>query len=215
MKLITELTEQVEYLEESKKDGGKNLFITGPFMQYETPNRNGRIYPKNVMEKEVNRYKSEVMENSRAYGELNHPEGPTINLDRVCILIKELNMENDKKVYGKALVTETPSGNIVRGLMSSGANLGVSTRGLGSLKSRDDGINEVQDDFRLVTAADVVADPSAPAAFVKGIMENVEYFYNDKTGQFCEDVRQVVRRLSKRQIEERQTIFFENFLSRL
>jgi hypothetical protein len=215
MKLITELNENIEYLEESNKEGGKNLYITGPFMQYETANRNGRIYPKSVMEKEVNRYKREILENNRAYGELNHPQGPTINLDRVCILIKELNMENDKKVYGKALVTETPSGQIVKGLMSSGANLGVSTRGLGSLKARDDGINEVQDDFRLVTAADVVADPSAPAAFVQGIMENVDWLYNEQTGEWCENMQKEVKKLSRREIEENQLIFFENFLKSL
>lgn len=215
MKLITEINEHIECLEEVTKTGAKKLYMHGPFMQYETVNKNGRIYPRSVMEKEVNRYTNEIINSSRAYGELNHPQGPQINLDRVCIMIKELNMKDDGKVYGKALVTETPCGQIVKGLLESGANLGVSTRGLGSLKKTDNGIMEVQDDFRLVTAADVVADPSAPNAFVQGIMENVEWVLNDKTGEWVEDTQKEIRKLSKSQIEEKKLAFFEEFLRKL
>ena len=215
MKLITEINENIECLEEVTKTGSKKLYMHGPFMQYETVNKNGRIYPRSVMEKEVNRYTNEIINSSRAYGELNHPQGPQINLDRVCIMIKELDMKNDGKVYGKALVTETPCGQIVKGLLESGANLGVSTRGLGSLKKTDNGIMEVQDDFRLVTAADVVADPSAPSAFVQGIMENVEWVLNDKTGEWVEDTQKEIRKLSKSQIEEKKLAFFEEFLGKL
>lgn len=217
MKLITELNEDIEYKEEliDEATGKKNLYITGPFMQYETVNRNGRVYPKTVMEREVGRYKREIIENNRGYGELNHPTNATINLDKVCILIKELDFQNDKKVYGKALVTSTPCGQIVRGLMESGANLGVSTRGLGSLRKRSDGINEVQEDFRLVTAADVVADPSAPAAFVNGIMENVEWFFNEATGEWSQEVQQSIKKMSTSQISENKLRLFEGFMHRL
>jgi hypothetical protein len=215
MKLITELTEKVDYLEENTSTGGKALYITGPFMQYDTVNRNGRLYSKGVMEKEVHRYTRELINENRAYGELNHPKGPQIDLERVCILIKELNLQSDGKVYGKARVTETPKGQIVKGLMESGANLGVSSRGLGSLKENEKGIMEVQDDFRLVTASDVVADPSAPAAFVKGIMEGAEWLYNEETGEFIEDCKRNIKKKSRREIEEAQIEMFKAFLRKL
>lgn len=214
MKLITELTEQVEYIEEDVQ-GKKALYITGPFMQYGIKNRNGRVYPEHVMSKEVSRYSKDLIENNRAYGELNHPSGPQIDLERVCIIIKELKMQGDSIVWGKARVTETPKGQIVRGLMESGANLGVSSRGLGSLKENSKGIMEVQDDFRLVTASDVVADPSAPSAFVKGIMEGVEYFYNEETGELAETCKKTMKKYSKRQIEEAQVELFKKFLKSL
>jgi hypothetical protein len=215
MKLITELLEKVDYLEETTSSGSKALYITGPFMQYDTVNRNGRLYSKGVMEKEVHRYTRELINENRAYGELNHPKGPQIDLERVCILIKELNIQSDGKVYGKARVTETPKGQIVKGLMESGANLGVSSRGLGSLKENEKGIMEVQDDFRLVTASDVVADPSAPAAFVKGIMEGAEWLYNEETGEFIESCHKNLKKKSKREIEEAQIEMFKAFLRKL
>jgi len=215
MKLITELTKKVEFLEENTSSGGKAFYITGPFMQYDIVNRNGRRYPKHVMEKEVSRYTRELIGENRAYGELNHPKGPSIDLERVCILIKELNMGNDNKVWGKARVVETPMGQIVKGLMESGANLGVSSRGLGTLKEVEKGINEVQEDFRLVTASDVVADPSAPAAFVKGIMENAEWLYNEETGEYLEACKKDLKKKSKREIEEEQVKMFLDFFRKL
>lgn len=215
MLLITELTKQVEYLEESADNGKKALYITGPFMQYNTVNRNGRIYPEHVMRKEVSRYTNELVKESRAYGELNHPTHPNIDLERVCILIKELDMQKGGIVWGKARVTETPKGQIVKGLMESGANLGVSSRGLGSLKESDNNIMEVQDDFRLVTASDVVADPSASAAFVKGIMEGAEWIYNENTGEWAEVQRNKLRKYSKSQIEECYIQVFKEFLRKL
>lgn len=214
MKLITELTEDVDFLEESTESGKKALYITGPFMQYDTINRNGRIYPKAIMEKALNEYTSNYVGRGKAYGELNHPKGPHIDLERACILIKELDMQKDGIVWGKARVTETPVGQIVKGLMESGANLGVSSRALGSLKesTQHKGVMEVQSDFNIRTAADVVADPSAPSAFVKGIMENAEWIYNEETGEWAEACKKVIRKKSKRQIEELYTTYFAQVL---
>lgn len=215
MKLITELMEGISYISEAREDGQKNLYIEGPFMQYDTPNRNGRIYSKSVMEKEVNRYVNEVVNHKKAYGELNHPSGPTINLDRVCHLIEKLEMRRDGIIYGKAKVVATPMGDIVRGLLESGANLGVSSRGLGSLKEGKNGIMEVQEDYRLVTGGDVVADPSAPMAYVNGIMENVDWLYNEQTGEWIESQKKHIKKLSKTQLEEQKIVLFKNFLKTL
>ena len=215
MKLITELSEDIKYVSEASESGKKNLYVEGVFMQYDTPNRNGRIYSKNIMEREVTRYINEVVNQKRAYGELNHPQGPQINLDRVSHIIETLQFRNDGTVYGKAKIVDTPMGNIVRGLLEGGANLGVSTRGLGSLKEGKNGIMEVQDDFRLVTAADVVADPSAPSAFVKGIMENSEFFYNEQTGEWVEDCKKTLKKMSKSQLEEQMLSVFDKFLKTL
>lgn len=215
MKLITELQEDIKYVTEAKENGKKNLYIEGVFMQYDTPNRNGRIYSKPIMEREVIRYTKEAVENKRAYGELNHPQGPQINLDRVSHLIESLTMGNDGKVFGKAKILDTPMGNIARGLIEGGANLGVSTRGLGSLKEGRDGIMEVQSDFRLVTAGDIVADPSAPAAFVKGIMENVDWVYNENNGEWVQQTRKEMKKMSNRQLEENMLSFFNKFLKTL
>lgn len=215
MKLITELTENVKCVTESREDGKKNLFIEGVFMQYDTPNRNGRVYPRSIMEKEVNRYIKDSVEKKCAYGELNHPDGPQINLDRVSHIIESLNFDRDGKVFGRAKIVNTPMGNIVSGLLEGGANLGVSTRGLGSLKEGKNGIMEVQDDFRLITAADVVADPSAPAAYVKGIMENAEWLFNEQTGEWVQCEQKKFKKMSKSQIEENMLISFNNFLKTL
>lgn len=219
--LITELVEDVQFLEENTKDGKKATYITGPFMEAGVKNRNGRIYPISVMSEELNRYKSSVVSQNRAYGELNHPTGATINLERACILIKELNLQPNGQVLGKARVTETPTGNIVKGLLESGANLGVSSRALGSVRENKEGIMEVQKDFRIITASDVVADPSAPNAFVNGIMENVEYFYNESTGEFFEQCKKKINRRKftagspSKQIEEEYYNFFNKILTTL
>lgn len=218
MKLFTELNESVSYLSEAKENGEKEHFIEGVFLQANKKNRNGRIYPMNVMEKEVNRYIDEVVKNKRSYGELGHPMGPQINLDRVSHIITELKRDGDNFV-GKAKLTDTPMGNIAKGLLLSGAGLGVSSRGLGTLKPTKDGIMEVQDDFRLATAADIVADPSAPDAYVKGIMENVEFVYDTVKGtwleQKLEDEKKEIRTLSIAQIEEQKLARFNRFINSL
>lgn len=214
-KLITEISEDVEYLTEKTKEGKKALYITGPFMESGVVNRNGRRYPKSIMEKEVNRYISEKVNRGRAYGELNHPNGPSINLERACILINSLEMNGKGQVMGKARVTETPTGLIVKGLIESGANLGVSSRGLGSLKEVDDGIQEVQEDFKIVTASDVVADPSAPNAFVNGIMEGVDWVFNETTGEWGHETQKKLRTMSMSQIEDAKQVLFAQFLKQL
>lgn len=219
MRLITELFDTVSVVSEAKENGKKNLFIEGVFMQYNNqhntqPNRNGRWYSEEIIKPEVARYVKECVDTKRAYGELNHPQGPQINLDRVCHLIERLEIEKDGTIMGRARVLDTPMGDTVRGILEGGGSLGVSCRGLGSLKENN-GIMEVQNDFRLVTAADVVADPSAQRAFVNGVMENVEYFFNDKTGEYCQVMQKEVRKLSSRQIEEKKAEFFENYLKTL
>lgn len=215
MKLILEQVDDVKFITEAAENGKKNLFIEGCYMVYGKGNKNGRVYSEGVMRKEVGRYLKEVVNEKRAYGELNHPSGPQINLDRVSHLIEKLDVRNDGTVWGRAKVLDTPMGNIARGLIEGGANLGVSSRGLGSLKAGQNGLMEVQDDFRIVTAADIVADPSAPGAFVQGIMENVEYFYNEQTGEFVEKMKKDVRNMSSKQLEEQKVKLFEQFLKSL
>jgi hypothetical protein len=215
MKLILEQADDVSFITEASENGKKNLFIEGCYMVYGQGNKNGRVYSENVMRKEVNRYLKEVVSEKRAYGELNHPSGPQINLDRVSHLIENLEVRPNGVVWGRAKVLDTPMGNIARGLIEGGANLGVSSRGLGSLKAGQNGLMEVQDDFRIVTAADIVADPSAPGAFVQGIMENVEYFYNEQTGEFVEKIKENVKKMSSRQLEEQKVKLFEQFLKSL
>ena len=218
MKLITELLDEVEYITEAKEDGAKDYYIKGVFMQAETPNRNGRIYRLPVMEAAVNKYVDSHIKNMRAYGELGHPAGPQINLDRVSHIITELKKDGNNFV-GKAKLTETPMGNIARGLLKSGAKLGVSSRGMGSMKPNKAGIMEVQDDFHLATAADIVADPSAPNAFVKGVMENVDWVYDaSKDSWYQEEVHESRKRLYKmsvNEIERSKLSIFESFLSGL
>lgn len=214
MKLISEMSQDVEYITETTKDGGRAKYIHGVFMEYNSENRNGRIYRENVMRKAVDNYVAEKVSRNCAYGELNHPTSPQIDLERACILINSLDMQPGGKVLGKARITETPSGNIVKGLIESGANLGVSSRGLGSIQEKD-GLMEVQEDFRLVTASDVVADPSAHNAFVKGIMEGVDWLYNEKTGQWVEDCHKVLKKKSVKEIDEAKIFLFEQFLKTL
>jgi hypothetical protein len=214
MKLITETVEQVEFLTEAAADGGKNYFIEGTFMQADTLNRNKRVYPKNILLNEVTRYNKEYVANSRAFGELNHPAGPTVNLDRVAIIIKELNC-NGSDVYGKAKVMSTPMGEIVKNLINEGARLGVSTRGMGSLKARN-GYNEVQPDFML-SAVDIVADPSAPNAFVNGIMEGKEWIWDNGilVERQIEEYQTEIKRTSTRNLESKAIRLFEDFLKKL
>ena len=214
MKLIKEINETVSYLVE-EADGKKVLHIEGPFLVAEKTNKNGRSYPKSTMLKEVDRYMNEYVHKKRAFGELGHPESPTINLDRVSHLITDLR-EDGNQWIGKAKLMDTPMGNIARNLIESGAQLGVSSRGMGSLKNIN-GINVVQPDFHLATAADIVADPSAPGAFVQGIMENVEWVLVEGiwTQQNIEESQQLIRKASKKDIEAVSFQIFENFLKKL
>ena len=176
VKLISEAIEDVEYITEEKENGGKNYKIRGIFMQADVKNRNGRVYPMDVLEKEVNRYNKKFINEDRAFGELGHPDGPTVNLERVSHMVTELYPDG-KNFIGEAKILKTPMGEIVKNLMDEGAKLGVSSRGMGSLDQRN-GANYVRNDFYLATAADIVADPSAPNAFVEGIMEGKEWVWN-------------------------------------
>ena len=176
IKLISEAVEEVEYITEAKEGGGKNYKIKGIFLQADIKNRNGRVYPMEVLEKEVNRYNKKFINENRAYGELGHPDGPTVNLERVSHMVTSLTPDG-KNFIGEAKVMETPMGKIVKSLMNEGGKLGVSSRGMGSLDQKN-GANYVRDDFYLATAADIVADPSAPNAFVEGIMEGKEWVWN-------------------------------------
>lgn len=218
MKLITEISEEVSYISESNESGQKQHFIQGIFLQGNVANRNGRIYETNILRNEVNRYIKEVVDTKRAYGELGHPQGPQINLDRVSHLIKELKQDGNNFI-GKAVITNTPMGNIAKGLMESGAKLGVSSRGMGSLKSNGQGIMEVQNDFRLATAADIVADPSAPNAFVEGVMENVEWIYDPIKGTWHEErldnIKKTVKGMSLSSLEEQKLQIFEDYINKL
>ncbi len=216
MKLIKEVTESVKLVTESKLGKGKDYFIEGIFLQSAIKNRNGRMYPESVMDKEVARYMKEQVENNRAYGELGHPDNPQINLDRVSHLIVSLRKEGTNYI-GKAKILETPMGMIARGLLDGGANLGVSSRALGSLVTNNEGVSIVQDDFMLSTAADIVADPSAPDAYVRGIMENKEWVFVD--GKFVEkhieEVKRTIRNTSSRNLEEAKVRAFQDFLSKI
>ena len=213
MKLIAEFTDQrLNFLSEKTEKGGKRHFIEGVFMQSESKNRNGRVYPKAVMEKAVDRYVTEQVNTGRAVGELNHPEGPSINLDKVSHIIESLKW-NGNDVVGKARILETPMGNIVRGLLDGGVQLGVSTRGMGSLEERN-GVMYVKDDFHLSTV-DIVQDPSAPTAFVNGIMEGVEWVWNNGViqSQVIEKMETEIKKASRANLHEVQIREFKNFLS--
>lgn len=215
MKLIKEITESVNYLLEEGSDGKRSLFIEGPFLVSERTNRNGRMYKEETMRKEVSRYTEQYINKNRAFGELGHPDTPSINLDRVSHLIVSLRQEGNDWI-GKAKILETPMGNIARNLIDGGAQLGVSSRGMGSLKSVN-GINVVQDDFYLATAADIVADPSAPGAFVQGIMENKEWMLIDGVWTEMDHTlaKKQIESAPKHQIEEVSLRIWENFLKKL
>mgnify|MGYP003703454449 FL=1 len=214
MKLIKEITETVNYLEE-EKDGKKSLYIEGPFLESEKKNRNGRLYKENVMRKEVDRYTNDYINKNRAFGELGHPDTPSINLDRVSHLITSLRQEGTDWI-GKAKILDTPMGNIAKNLIEGGAQLGVSSRGMGSLKN-ENGVNVVQDDFYLATAADIVADPSAPGAFVQGIMEGKEWVLIEGiwTEQKYEEAKKQIKQASRKEIEEVSLNIFENLIKKL
>ena len=216
MKLITELNEEIKFIKEETKEGTPSkLFIMGPFIQTEVTNRNRRRYMKETVAREVKRYTENYIDKGRAMGELGHPDGPSINLDRVCIKITELK-EDGNNFIGRALVLETPMGQIVRSLIDGGVQVGVSTRGLGSVKEID-GVNVVQDDFYLATAADVVADPSAPDAYVNGIMEGVDWVWDNgiiKT-QVIEAHKELILDTPKPDLKEAKLRVFKHFLSKL
>ena len=215
MKLITEYTtNDVQCIVEKKEDGEKNFVIEGVFAQAEQKNRNGRIYPKAVMEKAVGKYVKEQVSQKRAVGELNHPEGPTVNLDKVSHLITDLKFEGND-VVGKAQILDTPMGQIVKGLLEGGVQLGVSTRGMGSLEQRN-GAMYVRDDF-LLNTVDIVQDPSAPGAFVNGIMEGVEWVWNNGViePQVIEEMETEIKSAPKTHLYETQVREYKNFLSLL
>ena len=212
MKLITEhIDSGIEYIVEANDKGGKNVFIEGVFMQADKPNRNGRVYPKGIMESAVGKYFNEQVKTGRAVGELNHPDGPTINLDKVSHRITDLRFEGSN-VIGKALILDTPMGKIVKGLVEGGVKLGVSSRGMGSLERRE-GVNYVKDDFVLSTV-DIVQDPSAPEAFVNGIMEGVEYFFegNKLVAIQAEKYQSAFKKMSTKELAEQQAYYFKKFL---
>ena len=217
MKLFTELVEDVRLITEAKETGGKDYYIEGIFLQADIKNRNGRMYPVDVLEKEVSRYVTEVVDKNRAFGELGHPSGPSINLDRVSHIITELHRDG-KNFIGKARISKTPMGEIARGIMESGGQLGVSSRAMGSLKE-EKGVMVVQNDLRLSTAADIVADPSAPDAFVNGIMEGVEWIYNPAKGTWLEqkldDTKKMIHGMSKSQLIENRMAILEDYISSL
>jgi hypothetical protein len=214
MKLIKEVFEETKLIVEEKLGKEKEYFIEGIFLQSELKNRNGRMYPESVMDREVNRYIKESVEKNRAYGELGHPDSPSINLHLVSHMITSLRKEG-KNYIGKAKILDTPNGNIAKGLLKGGANLGVSSRALGSLKANNEGVQIVQDDFMLSTAADIVADPSAPDAFVQGIMENHEWIFVD--GKFVEknieEAKRNIRNASSKNLDEAKVIAFQKFLN--
>ena len=216
MKLIKEVFETTNVIVEEKLGKPREYFIEGVFLQSDLKNRNGRMYPESVMDKEVGRYIKEYVEKNRAYGELGHPDTPSINLDRVSHLIVDLRKEGTNYI-GKAKILDTPMGKIAKGLLDGGANLGVSSRALGSLKMNKEGVQIVQDDFMLSTAADIVADPSAPDAFVRGIMESKEWVFVD--GKFVErnidEVRTVIQKTSSRNLEEAKIRAFQHFLGKI
>ena len=214
MKLITETIENVKILTE-ERDGKKLLYIEGVFLQSELKNRNGRMYPFSVLEREVQRYNEEYVKTKRALGELGHPDGPTINLDRVSHRITDLHAEGNNFI-GKAQILDTPMGNIAKSLLGEGVQLGVSSRGMGSIQKKED-VNVVADDFMLTTAADIVADPSAPDAFVNGIMEGKEWVWDNgilKESK-VDKYQRYIDGASRRELEERTLKVFEDFLGKL
>jgi len=216
MKLISEHVEDIEYITEADSEGKKNYRIKGVFMQAEVKNRNNRMYPMNVLEKEVKRYNKEYVQQKRAFGELGHPDGPTVNLERVSHMITKLYPDG-KNFIGEAKIMDTPYGKIVKNLIDEGAKLGVSSRGMGSLEPQRD-MHVVKDDFYLATAADIVADPSAPNAFVEGIMEGKEWIWDN--GKIREmDIEAYKRELNmkyarKSARDEKAVEIFEDFMSK-
>jgi len=209
MKLITEHTDDIQIITE-EKEGKKSYFIEGVFMQSDIKNRNGRVYPNSVLVKEAMRYNKEFVEANRAMGELGHPEGPQLNLDRVSHIVKEMKIDG-KNIWGRAKVMDTPYGKIVKNMIDEGVKFGVSSRGVGSLKTTKDGINEVQNDFNLA-AVDIVADPSAPDAFVEGVMEGKEWALENGNWKQIERIRETIKRTPKINLDEAKLQAFNAFL---
>jgi len=216
MKLIKENIETVKYITESAENGKKKLFIEGTFLVGNEINKNNRMYNMDTLRKEVDRYMTEYVDPGRALGELGHPDTPTINLERVSHKIVSLK-ESGNSFVGRALILETPYGQIVKNLIDSGVSLGVSSRGLGSMIQTKEGYNLVQDDFKLATAADIVADPSAPGAFVDGIMEHKEWVFveNRFVEVDIESAEKQIRKATKHEIESVALQLFENFIRKL
>ena len=215
LKLISEAVEDAELLIEEKEGGGKSYKIRGVFMQADIKNRNGRVYPQEILAKEVSKYNKNFIKENRAFGELGHPDGPTVNLERVSHMITDLHPDG-KNFIGEAKIMDTPMGKIVKNLMDEGAKLGVSSRGMGSLDQRN-GANYVRDDFYLATAADIVADPSAPNAFVEGIMEGKEWVWDNGIIKEAE-VARIKRRLDEKNRQRHanvEALEFAKFLKKL
>ena len=216
MKLISEHIEDVEYITEEKDNGEKTYKIKGVFMQSEVKNRNGRVYPFPVLEKEVKRYNKEFINKKRAFGELGHPDGPTVNLERVSHIITELKGDGKGNYVGEAKITDTPYGKIVKSLIDEGAQLGVSSRGMGSLENKG-GTNYVKSDFYLATAADIVADPSAPQAFVNGVMEGKEWVWDNGIikEQDVSEIKAQIERETRERKAVAEAVAFDRFLQKL
>ena len=216
MKLITETIESVKYFTEATENGKRKLYIEGTFLVGEQVNKNNRMYKMDTLRKEVNRYNEEFIKTNRALGELGHPDTPSINLERVSHKIVGLT-EDGNSFYGRALILETPYGQIVKNFIDNDIQVGVSSRAMGSLVQTREGYNLVQDDLKLATAADIVADPSAPGAFVNGIMENKEWMFVE--GRFVEvdfdNAKKQIKSASKAQIEQVALNLFENYLRKL
>ena len=215
MKLISEEVQNVQFITEAKKDGGKEYFIEGIFMQAEKRNRNGRVYPRGILDREADKYNANYIQKNRAFGELGHPDSPAINLDRVSHMITKLYPDGTNYI-GRAKILDTPNGKIVKNLLDGGASLGVSTRGVGSLKPHN-GYQLVQDDFHLATAADIVADPSAPDAFVQGIMESAEWVLTNQGWKAVdyEVAQKQLKEAKQNEIEEVALRLFKNYISKL
>jgi len=217
--LITETVEDIRVIKEARENGSQRLYLEGIFMMADEPNRNGRIYEQKILRPAVESYVTKYIKENRAYGELGHPTNPTINLDRVCVKHESLTWDGNH-VIGRALVTSTPMGQIVKGLVEDGFQLGMSSRGMGSVTKNGNGVMVVGPDFTLATAADVVADPSAPTAFVRGIMENVQWVYdaasnNWKAQEFLESTKRYVHNSPTRVINEKSIALLEQFLNKL
>jgi predicted RNA-binding protein len=215
MKLFCDINEEIQVLTEENEPGKKNYFIEGIFLMCDQKNRNGRVYTFEMMNRKVNEYNNSFVKQKRAFGELGHPEGPTINLERVSHMITDLY--SDKKNFiGRAKIMDTPYGKIVKNLIDEGAKLGVSSRGVGSLEEKN-GVNYVKDDYQLATAADIVADPSAPEAFVRGIMEGKEWIW--ESGRLVEkdleEIKISIEKASSRKLEEAKIKAFERFFRNL
>jgi hypothetical protein len=211
MKLITEMNQDVKFLTEKKEDGTKSVYIEGIFMQAEKPNRNGRMYGKGIMEREVQKYQ-ELINEKRSLGELGHPPNPSINLNQVSHMITGLKFEGND-IHGRAKILDTPMGKIAKNFIEEGVRLGVSSRGLGSVKLNKEGVNEVQDDFHLATV-DIVADPSAPDAFVQGIMESADWILENGVWKVIqiEQAQNTIRKASKADLNKVKLQVFEQFL---